>query len=128
MIAAILIPLSVGMVLWKVSLRRFPPNHGTVLTKKQAPEFLGGSTAYDGLKLDVARVRARAATPFCPQVQTSSACPGMSVWCHEKTHAPQQLVALFDHLVGAQLTIPPSMGGIVWTGKHNTLQPRLAAT
>lgn len=40
----------------------------------------------------------------------------------------RKLVALFDHLVGAQPTIPPSMGGIVWTGKHRTLQPRLAAT
>jgi hypothetical protein len=26
-------------------------------------------------------VRARAARPFYPQEQTSSACPGMSVWC-----------------------------------------------
>src|SRR4030088_827853 len=30
-------------------------------------------------------VRARAARPFYPQVQTSSACPSMSVWCHEPT-------------------------------------------
>jgi hypothetical protein len=35
-------------------------------------------------------VRARAARPFYPQVQTSSACPGMSVWCQLLTHAPQQ--------------------------------------
>ena|SRR5450631_2540690 len=28
------------MVLWKVSLRRFPWNHGKVLTKKQASELL----------------------------------------------------------------------------------------
>jgi hypothetical protein len=26
-------------------------------------------------------VQARAARPFYPQEQTSSACPGMSVWC-----------------------------------------------
>jgi hypothetical protein len=30
-------------------------------------------------------VRARAARPFYPQDQTSSACPDMSVWCHEQT-------------------------------------------
>jgi hypothetical protein len=31
-------------------------------------------------------VRARAARPFYPQEQTSSACPSMSVWCcHERT-------------------------------------------
>jgi hypothetical protein len=35
-------------------------------------------------------VRARAARPFYPQEQTSSACPGMPVWCHFRTHAPQQ--------------------------------------
>src|SRR5450755_70263 len=35
-------------------------------------------------------VRARAARPFYPQVQTSSACPGMSVWCQNQTRAPQQ--------------------------------------
>jgi hypothetical protein len=31
-------------------------------------------------------------------------------------------------LVGAPLTIPTSfwLGGIVWTGKHRMLQPRLA--
>src|SRR5450432_1555854 len=29
-------------------------------------------------------VRARAARPFYPQVQTSSACPSRSVWCHER--------------------------------------------
>jgi hypothetical protein len=28
------------MVLWKVSLNRSPWNHGTVLTKNQAPELL----------------------------------------------------------------------------------------
>jgi hypothetical protein len=47
-------------------------------------------------------VRARAARPFYPQEQISSACPGMSIKCHEETHAPQQLPALFDRLVGAQ--------------------------
>jgi hypothetical protein len=35
-------------------------------------------------------VQARAARPFYPQEQTSSACPGMSVWCHIRTYAPQQ--------------------------------------
>src|SRR5216684_1127960 len=30
-------------------------------------------------------VRARAARPFYPQEQTSSACPGMSVWCRTRT-------------------------------------------
>ena len=30
-------------------------------------------------------VRARAARRFYPQVQTSSACPGMSVWCHKQS-------------------------------------------
>ena len=46
----------------------------------------------------------------------------------DQTHAPQQLVALVDHLLNAQLTIPPSFD---WEGssgrKHRTLQPRLAA-
>src|SRR5450631_4944328 len=32
-------------------------------------------------------VRARVARPFYPQEQTSSACPGMSVWCHNRTFA-----------------------------------------
>src|SRR5260370_26909458 len=36
-------------------------------------------------------VRARAARPFYPQEQTSSACTDMSVWCHFRTHAPQQV-------------------------------------
>jgi len=36
-------------------------------------------------------VWARAARPFYPQEQTSSACPGMSVWCQQRTHAPQRL-------------------------------------
>jgi hypothetical protein len=41
-------------------------------------------------------VRARAARPFYPQEQTSSACPGMSVWCqHRKSPFS------FDHLIGA---------------------------
>jgi hypothetical protein len=33
-------------------------------------------------------------------------------------HAPQQLVAFFNHLVGAQLTIPPSWAGL--SGLGNT--------
>jgi hypothetical protein len=44
-------------------------------------------------------------------------------------HAAQQTAGLFDHLVGAQLTIPtrPKPGGIVYTGKHRMLQPPLWA-
>src|ERR1700730_3418167 len=46
-------------------------------------------------------VRARATRRFYPQEQTWLACPGMSVWCHEETHAPQQITTSFDHFVGA---------------------------
>src|SRR5450631_3174196 len=42
-------------------------------------------------------VRARAAHPFYPQEQTSSACPGMSVWCQERMRRVS-----FDYLVGTQ--------------------------
>lgn len=37
----------------------------------------------------------------------------------------QQTAGLFDHLVGAQLTISaqPNLGGIVYPGKHRMLQP-----
>src|ERR1700682_5695943 len=41
-------------------------------------------------------VRARAARPFYPQEQTSSACPGMSVWCQERK--PDDSL---DQLIGA---------------------------
>ena len=40
-------------------------------------------------------VRARAARPFYPQEQTSSACPGMSVWCQQPT--------LFDQFKNARI-------------------------
>jgi hypothetical protein len=39
-------------------------------------------------------VRARVARPSYPQEQTSSACPGKSVWCQEETHALQQTASL----------------------------------
>jgi hypothetical protein len=42
------------------------------------------------------RVRARAARPFYPQEQTSSACPSMSVWCRPNP----DIAASFDHVVG----------------------------
>src|SRR5450755_1528124 len=39
--------------------------------------------------------------PVYPDQRTSSDRPGMSGWCHEETHAPQQTITLFYHLVGA---------------------------
>ena len=44
------------------------------------------------------------------------------------THATQQTAGLFDHLVGAQLTILAQLyrSGLVETG-NKMLQPRLAA-
>jgi hypothetical protein len=39
--------------------------------------------------------------PFIPQQQTCSDCGGMSVSCHERTHALQQTPASFDYFVGA---------------------------
>src|SRR5258706_9915463 len=38
-------------------------------------------------------VRTRAARPFYPQEQTSSACPGMSVWCQYQTLAAKNLLS-----------------------------------
>ena len=44
--------------------------------------------------------------PFIPQQRTCESCAGMSVWCHLRTHAPQQItnavarLILFNHLVG----------------------------
>ena len=39
--------------------------------------------------------------PVFPDDRTSSVSVGMSQTCHEQTHAPQQFIRLFDHLVGA---------------------------
>jgi hypothetical protein len=49
-------------------------------------------------------VRARAARLFYPQVQTSSACPGMSVWC-QRTFA--DIAAPYS---GCQRTSTPGFG------------------
>jgi hypothetical protein len=48
-----------------------------------------------GVKNGSARVRA--ARPFYPQEQTSSACPNMSVWCQAEMHMCE-LVALSPSL------------------------------
>jgi hypothetical protein len=39
--------------------------------------------------------------PILPYQRTSQARISMSQMCQQETHAPQRLVALFDHLVGA---------------------------
>jgi hypothetical protein len=39
--------------------------------------------------------------PVYPDERTSSDRPGMSGWCHFRTHALQQTAASFNHLVGA---------------------------
>src|SRR5258707_14636483 len=36
------------------------------------------------------------------QQRTSPRYFGMSVWCQQRTHAPQQIPSLFTHLVGDQ--------------------------
>jgi hypothetical protein len=41
--------------------------------------------------------------PFYPRKQTFVGVLAMSGQCHEQTHAPQQKLQLFDHLVGEQL-------------------------
>src|ERR1039458_8443226 len=45
--------------------------------------------------------RARTGCPFHPQEPTSSERAAMSVWCQHATYAPQQVVALLNHLIGA---------------------------
>jgi hypothetical protein len=49
----------------------------------RCPAMLMSETGQNG------SVRARAARLFYPQVQTSSACSGMSVWCHDRKCGPQ---------------------------------------
>ena len=39
--------------------------------------------------------------PLCPRKQTRLGNRGMSVSCHERTHAPLQTASPFDHLVGS---------------------------
>jgi hypothetical protein len=59
--------------------------------------------------------------PIYPQQRPKDGHRGMSQMCRQKqTNAPQQLVALFDHLVGAQLTIPLSFGWAGSSGLGNT--------
>jgi hypothetical protein len=50
-------------------------------------------------------VRARAARPFCPQEQISSACPGMSVWCQDRTGGR----ACADRSIGRGPTASPRL-------------------
>jgi hypothetical protein len=42
----------------------------------------------------------RHSLPVFPEQQTSAAPVGMSQTCHQRTHAPQKIASLFDHLVG----------------------------
>jgi hypothetical protein len=43
---------------------------------------------------------ARRSLPVYPYQQTFIGCVGMSQTCQQETHAPQQTLSLFDHLVG----------------------------
>jgi hypothetical protein len=40
--------------------------------------------------------------PLYPRKPTFIVRFGMSVWCHEETHAVQQIALHFDHLICAQ--------------------------
>jgi len=57
-------------------------------------------------------VRARAARPFYPQEQTSSACPGMSVWCQKRKWL---LLHSINSSVGQEVSEDVESTGIVDT-------------
>jgi hypothetical protein len=89
--------------------KRKRPSSGVLILTTGRTDQIAHDLMLADLRLWVknGNIRARAAGPFYPQKQTSSACPGMSVRCHHRTHAPQQISSFIRSLRRRE---PPASG------------------